>query len=297
MKFGPRVALTRRNLAYFRWRYVSNAKRTFRAILAPPVSGDLCNIASIMTRRGIHVASSDRFLSEQGRRALDEAGEQILRLSCRDEVQAMVATGQSDDPIGKRYLISLIEGQEHSDALLRLALDLNLLQTVSLYLGMWPQLQSIDAWLNFPTDGDPKELQLWHRDPEDVKIVKVFVYLNDVDENCGPFSYIPGTHSFGELAHIVPQHRHPTRVLDDEMKSVIPAKSWLICTGPARTMIVADTLGYHRGGKPTRGKRILITFTYTSGCLFKLPFFKRNLRVSTTPTWVQRGLQEYALRA
>ena len=210
----------------------------------------------------------------------------------------MVARGRSDNPHGKGYLIDLFPwDQEHNanSALLRLALDPNLLKAVSLYLGLWPRLDGISAWLNLPTGGDPMESQLWHRDPEDIKIVKAFIYLNDVDENCGPFCYIPGTHPFGELAAIVPEHKHPTRVLDHEMQTVFPINSWLTCTGPARTMILADTVGYHRGGKPTRGNRILITFTYTSGTLFK-PYDGRGLRVSGTPPWVKRGLQEYALR-
>ena len=245
------------------------------------------------------MAPSDCFLSDEGRRALDEACEHVLELSRCDEVQRIVASGRSPRADGKDYLITLVPGnQEHdaNSAMLKLALDPHLLSAVSLYLGLWPRLHSIVAWLNFPTDKDPTESQLWHRDHEDIKIVKTFIYLNDVDEKCGPFSYIPGTHPLGELAHIVPEHKHPTRVLDDEMQLVFPVKHWLTCTGPAKTMIVADTVGYHRGGKPTRGNRVLITFTYTSGAAFKLPYNKRALRVSGTPKWVN-GLQGYALRA
>ena len=35
------------------------------------------------------------------------------------------------------------------------------------------------------------------------------------------------------------------------MISVLSKDSWIACTGPANTMILADTVGFHRGGKPT----------------------------------------------
>ena len=292
---ASRVALTTRNLAYFRWRYVANAERTFRALLAPGAPDHVSQVASVLTRRGIHVASSDQFLSDFGRKALDEASEHVLTLSRRDEVQAAVATGRSNSD--KDYLIRLIsEDYDAKSPLLRLALDPNLLKAVSLYLGLWPHLFSIDAWLNFSTDGDPIEAQLWHRDPEDIKVVKAFIYLNDVDENCGPFSYIPGTHPFGELAHIVPEHKDPRRVLDrrDAVGASCPVLAHLHRTGPhydrntCRSTIVEES--------PRRGNRVLITFTYTSGALFERPYNKRTFRVSGTPAWVKHGLQEFALR-
>ncbi len=56
-------------------------------------------------------------------------------------------------------------------------------------------------------------------------------------------------------------------------------------------MILADTVGYHRGGKPREGNRILITFTYTSG----VPLVKRRLRVPEKPTWITSSIQTWAL--
>jgi hypothetical protein len=56
-------------------------------------------------------------------------------------------------------------------------------------------------------------------------------------------------------------------------------------------MIIADTVGYHRGGKPTNGTRVLITFTYTSGT----PLSKRVLRVPQHPACITHPIQSYAL--
>lgn len=61
--------------------------------------------------------------------------------------------------------------------------------------------------------------------------------------------------------------------------------------GPAKTMILADMVGYHRGGKPTESKRILVTFTYTSGT----PFSDRKLRIKGHPEWITTEMQNAAL--
>lgn len=108
----------------------------------------------------------------------------------------------------------------------------------------------------------PRHLNSGHRDPEDLKIINVFTYLADVDELCGPFTYVPRTHPFGAA---VGKALKKWWVSDDQMSRVFPSTLWRTCTGQAHTTILADTLDYHRGGKPTSGRRILIASTYTSG--------------------------------
>jgi hypothetical protein len=292
---GPslkRRALTKPNLAYLRWRYVSNGRRTLRAWGGQSAYHDSPYIAGDLRERGIVVGASDQYLGQEGLEALVEASDLVLGLSRRSDVQATIASGSSG--YHKDYIVQLIPGDyEHApnSPLLRLALDRKLLEIVSHYLGMWPRLHGIAAWLNFPSADAPKQAQLWHRDPEDIKIIKVFIYLVDVDENCGPFCYIPKTHPFSSGAAITPKHVNSKRITDEEMRAAIPADAWMTCTGPAKTMILADTIGYHRGGKPTVGNRILISFAYTSGT----PLVKRTLRVNGEPSRVTHAMQRYAL--
>jgi hypothetical protein len=286
-----RRALTKPNLAYLRWRYISNRERTFSAWWHQPAYANSPRVAEELRERGIVAGPSDQYLDQEGRKALVEASALVLGISHCDDVQARI-NGFSDDR--KDYCIRLIRSeQEHApnSPLLRLALDRKLLEIVSLYLGMWPRLNLISAWLNYPTADALKESQLWHRDPEDIKIVKAFIYLVDVDDDCGAFCYIPKTHPFGSRAAIVPKHVDPNRVTDSEMRAAIPAGSWMTYTGPAKTMILADTVGYHRGGKPIIGKRILITFTYTSGT----PIIKRAINITGEPSWITHAIQHYAL--
>ena len=156
---------------------------------------------------------------------------------------------------------------------------------------MWPRLHAIKALLNYPTPGDARHSQLWHRDPEDVRQIKVFIYLTDVDEQNGPFCYIPRSQPFGSKASIDPECSNPKRITDAEMSRAIPQSAWVSCTGPAGTMILADTVGFHRGGRVMTGTRVLINLTYTSGT----PFGPSPLKFQGVPSWASHEIQRYAL--
>lgn len=289
-----RRALTKPNLAYFLWRYVANGGRTARALRRRGAFPDAITISQEISRHGIVVGQSDDFLTEEGRQALVEASAEILKLSQADDVQRRAVCTESNSDQLKDFIVYLVPHDQELPAdspLVRLAADRKLLEIVSSYLGFLPRLHAISAWLNYPTDQPAKVSQLWHRDPEDLKIVKVFIYLVDVDENCGPFTYIPDTHPFGSDTARALQYEKRKRVLDDEIGSDFPPQTWRTCTGPKNTMILADTVGYHRGGKPSKGQRILMTFTYASAT----PLTDRSFHIRGEPSWVSDEIQEYAL--
>ena len=97
-------------------------------------------------------------------------------------------------------------------------------------------------------------------------ILKVFVYLSDVSEENGPFVYAPGTHLLGQV------RRNPefsldggvARTTDTQMDAIVSRKDWVSCCGPAGTIVLADTHGYHRGGLVRAGERLLYTCMFTS---------------------------------
>jgi len=141
-----------------------------------------------------------------------------------------------------------------------LALEPQVVALANAYLGMRSYLRALDVWLNVPTDDPPKLSQLWHRDYDDEINLKYFVYLTDVGEESGPFTFAPGTQPHGPRRLAIKD-----RVDDDEMATLVPRDEWVVATGAAGTVVIADTCGYHKGGKPTRGERILWTAQFTSG--------------------------------
>ena len=291
-----RRSLPSPNLVYYLWRFVANGVRTGRAITARVVYPDTPAIAHQLRDHGIAVGPSDGFLTDEGRRQLAASSTELSRVAGSESVQAIInGTGPASSR-QKEFLIHLAsfeEGVPADSGLLKLALDPKLLEIVAGYLGLWPCLHSIGAWLNFPTDEPAALSQLWHRDPEDLRLVKVFIYLSDVGEESGPFTYIPDTHPFGRAAVVARKYEKKKRLPDDQMERLFPPESWRVCTGPAHTMILADTIGYHRGGKPSVGRRMLITFTYTSG----ISFVDRPMGIVGDPGWITAPIQECAARA
>lgn len=293
-----RKALTKANAIYFRWRYVSNAGRTWREFRSRFGRDEhIRQLARELSEQGIVIGSADTRLSEEGHQALAAASALVRELSQSSEVQSIAGEGLNlAQARGKDYLVRVIPWElEHaSDSpLLKLALDRKLLEIVAAYLGMWPRLHAIGAWLNFPTVNEAKNAQLWHRDPEDLRLIKVFIYLNDIGTENGPFCYIQRSHPFSSGAGKVPLHEDKKRILDDEMIAAFPKEFWVECTGPANTMIIADTVGFHRGGRVKNGTRLLITFTYTSG----KPLVERDLQVNGRARWISHPIQQYALGA
>ena len=295
MRRYSRRSLPKPNFAYFLWRFVGNGLRTCRARTSPPSHSDTPIIAQELSEQGIVVGPSNRFLTEEGQQALGDAAVRVLQASRTKDVDSVVSGRAAASQRQKEFLVHLLsygDGIRGDDPLLRVAVDQKLLEIVASYLGLWPCLHSVAAWLNYPTAAPPQMSQLWHRDPEDLRLIKAFIYLVDVDEQCGPFTYIPRTHPFGAEATTAQRFDKKKRIANDRMACVFPEASWCVCTGAANTMILADTLGYHRGGKPSVGKRILITFTYTSA----VPIAERVLSVDRMPNWIASDIQRWAIK-
>lgn len=102
--------------------------------------------------------------------------------------------------------------------------------------------------------------RFWHIDGEDRKVVKICIYLNDVDKNGGPFEYIPKS--------LTPSYRLfkdiNYEIIDEEMEKVVPSSNWKTCTGEAGTIIIADNAKIFHHGKTPLKDRYSIFYVYAS---------------------------------
>ena len=189
----------------------------------------------------------------------------------------------------KEYRVYLLSQKLALDDLcMRLALDTRLLGLVSRYLGMRAYLREVMVWWDRPTASPAKETQLWHRDYDDLINLKVFVYLNDVALDAGPFSFLAGTHPFGSHRALIPEADPNRRMTDEEIGRFIPATDARVCLGAAGTVVICDTCGYHRGVKPTLNDRLMLALQYTSGAASVPRTFElagRQSRAPASPQW------------
>jgi hypothetical protein len=180
---------------------------------------------------------------------------------------------EMDMPGTKTYLFTLFGRQlplDPDSIFVRFALQPEILRLANSYFGMLTKLQYYNVWHTFPTQAPARESQLWHRDPEDRYVLKMFVYLTDVDEGAGPLTYAPGTHAQGTVKTAVASRwvregaTEVRRSDDAQMDAVVPKKSWITAIGPKGTIVLADTRGYHKGGLARERERILYTCMFTS---------------------------------
>jgi hypothetical protein len=157
------------------------------------------------------------------------------------------------------------------DPWLRVAADRRMLDIANAYHGFWSKLQYVDLWYTPPVPGDtPRRVsQNWHRDYDDRHLLKAFVYLVDVDDETGPFEFVPGSEPGGRYGELWPWRpageAYPP--LDDYMRGTpLPVRTF---TGPKGTMLFCNTAGLHRGGFATGRARVLATFTYDSPAALK----------------------------
>lgn len=80
-----------------------------------------------------------------------------------------------------------------NSAFTRFALQPALLGFLARSFGTLPLLDYVLLTISRPVAGALSQSQLWHRDHDDVRTIKVFVYLTDVISKAdGPFTFLPG---------------------------------------------------------------------------------------------------------
>ena len=134
-----------------------------------------------------------------------------------------------------------------------------LLKNIEQYIGFKPHLRNLNVQLDFynPSMISPGSTQYFHRDYDDIKLVKVFFYLTNVTNlDCGPFEFI-------EKSHLKPWHlKYSDHIKNNMFLEASPNKN--SCLGESGTLIMADTNGYHRGHNLKNNYRILVYAMYTS---------------------------------
>ena len=95
----------------------------------------------------------------------------------------------------------------------------------------------------------------WHRDSYLFPQIKLITYLSDVNEDNGPFEYIPGTHRLNNKKSDVFKGNYefdanrsvPSRFSDKSIKAKYSQNDIFRVTGQKGTAVLVDTSGIHRG--------------------------------------------------
>lgn len=249
------------------------SERQYRA--DPPVLTEAQRrSADALARTGIAVTTAEALgVPEPERRALDAmldefAASEPVRSALGVDAESFARRSlKGDDYMVKRFP----EGPvlRASSPLLRVGLSPMVLGVVDTYLRLWAKLTYTDLWHTIPVDiGRRIGSQRWHRDPEDLRMVKVYYYRAPVTEESGPLEYVRESHftgRFGTLWRWHPTVTHGDRYPNEqELERAVPREQRVLATGPAGTVVFCDTSGLHRGGISHGAPRIVATWTFVT---------------------------------
>lgn len=168
---------------------------------------------------------------------------------------------------------------EHPE-IYRFGLAPQLLDLVETYIGLPVAYDGVTLQYTV-ADGRSVSTRKWHRDREDRRMIKLAIYLNDVDADGGPFQLLPiaepPSYAYG------PQDSFYLRDADEiEQDGEILGTRPISCEGRSGTVVFADTARFFHRGKPaTRNDRAALFFSYFAR-VPERPFFCYRSGLSRT---------------
>ena len=166
----------------------------------------------------------------------------------------------------KKFWVRLLDAEMKDGRLavdnvfVRYALQPAVINIVSSALGEIPWLDYVLLSYSRHTGEDLASSQLWHRDHDDVRVIKLFRYLTDVSaDGDGPFTFLPrqSTEKFG---YPLMGSHFP----DDKVFQKVPRSDIKVMKAPRLTSFMVDTAKcLHMGSRMAPGHgRLLYTATF-----------------------------------
>jgi hypothetical protein len=133
---------------------------------------------------------------------------------------------------------------------LRFALNDEVLDAVTAYLGVVPVLYDFDVWYTLPWDAPLKGSQKWHLDHDDLTQIKVWVYCDDIGSETGPMTVLDAQRSVKLASEIGYDMGEVYRVPDEDVAAYRALGEIEQLTGDKGTVFFVDTSRcFHMGGR------------------------------------------------
>lgn len=154
----------------------------------------------------------------------------------------------------------------------RIATDPRILAVAARHIGAPATMVQMDAWWSLPERDEPHGAQIYHRDRDDFKSCKFFLYLSDVTTGDGPHIFVRGSHrpegvtealeAVGARSEKTPlffkgNGREVAHLIDQVFGPAV-----MEITGGAGTCFLENTFGFHRGKVPKTGRRCIFQILY-----------------------------------
>ncbi len=155
---------------------------------------------------------------------------------------------------------------------MKLATHPQILAIAKDHLGVVPTIVEMSAWWTTPSPAEDFGAHVFHRDRDDFRACKLFLYLTDVGAEDGPHIFARNTHDPDFIKAVLLQNGYKPEALGalytGDMRHAASQVSQIFTkqisefVGPAGTCFLENTYGFHRGKNPTGKRRGLFQVLY-----------------------------------
>jgi tetratricopeptide (TPR) repeat protein len=227
----------------------------------------------------------------------EDAEQEFLRFGTDKEVMALVdrissATDFAQDPeLAKLFKPSIVNYRNFfgdlsvNSPIAKLYYSERILGIANGYNEIASKIRNMHMWINPPLHPDNvngrKGSQLWHRDQEDSRILKCFIYFSDIDEGSGATDFVKHTSvdCIGLKDQVIPYPATSGYPQEAMFNSRIPRDDFVRAIGPKGTIVFLDTNGFHRGGFVRDRARHIAMCTFLRPIS---PYVETNTKVAAT---------------
>lgn len=176
---------------------------------------------------------------------------------------------QLDNPLTTTHWIKSQQDVANTKEVQELITDPTILEICQRFLETTPINSQTNSWWSV-AHKNQDSTHMFHQDCEDVKFVKVFLYLNDVSHENGPHVYARGSRN--NIKKPNNKYRVSNRVPENFIKQNYHIDE---LTGKKGTLLFVNTHGYHKGKSLTKGHRILVQLEFNSTYMYPMVSLKR----------------------
>lgn len=182
---------------------------------------------------------------------------------------------QNFDKSGKHYIFKFIDNLSQNilsknHPLIEFGTSEKILNIINGYFKLQSKLQGTEIWHTFYSNKKNQLMnaQRWHRDRCDLNIIKIYLYLNDVDEENGAMDFIPNSlrnKKYQNLSKFSFGNIEPWKVYpNDDRINNLDKKEIIKFIGKKGTIVFVNTVGLHRGGRALKKERLFCMWSYVT---------------------------------
>ena len=187
-------------------RYLSNRRaRGLYSANRPSIDGTQHRVIGELHDVGYSLVTAGELFSAEAWQSVQEEGAEFVQATEQGlEGDGDLRKREGKDFLVRKYDVGGVLGLDNP--WLSACISRRLIDIANEYLQLWSKLEYLDLWYSLPVgeSAERKASQIWHRDFDDSHLLKVFLYLSDVDERSGPFEYVPGSQPGGRYAGVHP---------------------------------------------------------------------------------------------